>query len=114
MNKIIISSVTLAVAQMLAITAFAQSPPSAESGEGQPTSLGIAKAATKAERDVAATVRKADGAAVSKTMDLGYDQDTSLGTAKAATKEERDAAAQTRKAGAAAALRNGEISSGEK
>lgn len=109
MNKLVLS-LSLVLAQMLAVSAFAQTK-----GEADPAqSKAIPSApATKAEKATAKQTRKAEGAAIAKTSKTDADP-SSLGTAKVATKAERKAAAKQRKAALAPAVKKGDISSGEK
>jgi len=109
MNKLVLS-LSLVLAQMLAVSAFAQSK-----GEADPAQSKAAPAApaTPAEKAAAKSARKAEGAAAAKTETAG-DTPSSMGTAKSATKAERKAAAKKRKAAVAASVKKGEIPSGEK
>ena len=112
MNKLVLS-LSLVVAQMLAVSAFAQSK-----GEADPEQAKAIPSApaTKAEKAAAKSTRKAEGSKVAKAaLKVGEDEDNkSKGTAKVATKAERKAAAIKRKADVAPAVKKGEISSGEK
>ncbi len=111
MNKLVLS-LSLAVAQMLAVSAFAQSKGEADPAQSKAVPSAPATAAEKAE---AKKARKAEGAAVAKSKRTTADADpSSLGKAKATTKAERKAAAAKRKAEMAPAVKKGEISSGEK
>jgi hypothetical protein len=111
MNKLVLS-LSLAVAQMLAVSAFAQTKGEADPAQSKAIPSAPATAAEKAE---AKKARKAEGAAVAKSKKTTADADpSSLGKAKATTKAERKAAAAKRKAELAPAVKKGEISSGEK
>ena len=109
MNRIILS-VGLALAQLLAVNAMAQSR-----GEADPEQAKAipCKPATAQEKAAAKAARKAEGTAAAQAF-TGGECPTSAGTAKVATKEQRVAAAKARKAAAASALKKGEIPSGEK
>jgi hypothetical protein len=112
MKKLLLP-LSLVLAQMLAVSAFAQT----KGGEADPEqSKGqTMPKATPAEKATAKAGRKAEGAAVAgQGVKPLAAQETGAGTAKAATKQERDAARAKRKATAAAALKKGEIPSGEK
>lgn len=110
MNKLVLS-LSLVVAQMLAVSAFAQTR-----GEADPAqSKAIPSApATKAEKAAAKQTRKAEGATAVKQEERLDESNKSKGVAKVATKSERKAAAIKRKAEIAPAVKKGEISSGEK
>jgi hypothetical protein len=112
MKKIVLS-VSLALAQLLAVSAIAQ-----VKGEVDPAqSKAIPSApATPAEKAAAKAARKAEGKTVAP-ISAGAAQEASnksAGTAKKATKAERKAAAAKRKAEAKEALKKGEIPSGDK
>jgi hypothetical protein len=111
--KRIIIPVSLALAQLFAVNAFAQAKGEADAADAKaiPT-----KPATATEKAAAKQTRKAEGKAASKSdVAAGQpDEAKSMGTAKVATKEQRKAAAKARKASAKSALKKGEISSGEK
>jgi hypothetical protein len=110
MNKIVLS-VSLALAQLLAVNAFAQSK-----GEADPAgakAMPSAKA-TPQEKAAAKATRKEEGAKVSKAASPADAMPSSMGEAKKTTKAERKAAAAKRKAAAAAAVKKGETTSGEK
>lgn len=112
MKKLLLP-LSLVVAQMLAVSAFAQT----KGGEADPEqSKGqTMPKATPAEKATAKAARKEEGAAVAgKPVTPRAAEEKGVGTAKAATKQERDAARAKRKATAAAALKKGEIPSGEK
>ncbi len=103
MKKLLLP-LSLVLAQMLAVSAFAQTKggeADAEQSKGQ-----TLPKATPAEKATAKTARKAEGAAVAAqpVKPLAAEEKV-VGTAKAATK---------RKAAAAAAVKKGEIASGEK
>lgn len=112
MNKIVLA-VSLALAQMLAVNALAQSK-----GEADPAQSKAVPAApaTKAEKAAAKEQRKASGKEIAKASKAaGEDKDNlSKGKAKVATKEERKAAKAANKAAAKEAMKKGEISSGTK
>jgi hypothetical protein len=110
MKKILLP-VSLVLAQMLAVNAFAQVK--GEVDAAQSKAVPSAKA-TKEEKAAAKAARKAEGKAVAKTASPADANPGSMGTAKKTTKAERKAAAAKRKAEAAAALKKGEIPSGEK
>ncbi len=112
MKKLLLP-LSLVVAQMLAVSAFAQT----KGGEADPEqSKGqTPPKATPAEKATAKTARKVEGADTAAKATLRRPgEETGAGTAKAATKQERAAARAKRKAAAAAALKKGEIASGEK
>lgn len=109
MKKIVLS-VSLVLAQMLAVSAIAQSKGEADPAQSKAIP---SKPATAEEKAAAKSTRKAEGAAQAKTGVKG-DRPSTTAKAKAATKEERAAARAKRKAEAAAALKKGEIPSGEK
>lgn len=110
MNKTLLA-VSLVLAQMLAVNAFAQSK-----GEADPSgarAIPSAKA-TAEEKAAAKATRKADGTAAAKAATAGDATPSSVGVAKKVSRAERKAAAAKRKAAAAEAVRKGEIKSGEK
>jgi hypothetical protein len=110
MNKVVLA-VSLAVAQLLAVNAIAQSK-----GEADPAQSKAAPAApaTKAEKAAAKEQRKATGKEVSKTATMSDEKDNaSKGTAKSATKEQKADAKATRKVSAADSVKKGEIPKGE-
>ncbi len=108
--KRIIVPVALAVAQLFAMSAFAQTK-----GEADPAGAKAvpAKSATAEEKAAAKETRKAEGMKKAKAGVARDDKDVA-GKAKVATKAERKEAAKARKASATSALKKGEISSGEK
>ena len=110
MNKIVLS-VSLALAQLLAVNAFAQSK-----GEADPAQSKAAPSApaTAGEKAAAKEIRKAEGKSAVKSATAVDASNKSMGQAKVASKEERAAAAKKRKVAAASSLKKGEISSGEK
>ncbi len=110
MNKLVLS-LSLVVAQMLAVSAFAQTKGEADPAQSKAIPSAPATASEKAD---AKKTRKAEGAAAAKAKKTGDADPSSLGKAKAATKAERKAAAAKRKAELAPAVKKGEISSGEK
>jgi hypothetical protein len=109
MNSIILS-VSLALAQLVAVNALAQTK-----GEADPAqSKAIPSApATAAEKAAAKQTRKAEGKQAASAFKGGEGPSTDA-KAKVATKEERADAAKKRKVAAASSLKKGEISSGEK
>jgi hypothetical protein len=108
MNKTLLS-LSLVLAQALAVSAFAQSK-----GEVDPENAKPAPTvkATPAERAAAKKARKAEGAAAAKSAQPDVSPNAA-GVRKAATKEERLAARKKRKAAAAEAVKKGETTSGE-
>jgi hypothetical protein len=110
MKKLLLTA-SVVLAQMLGVSAFAQTK-----GEADPAqSRAVPSApATAAEKATAKTTRKAEGTAAAKTDAPGGIGPEPGGMAKTASKEDRLAAAKTRKAGAAAAVKKGEIPAGEK
>lgn len=109
MNKVVLS-ISLVLAQLLAVSAIAQTR--GEADPAQSKAIPSAKA-TPEEKAAAKAARKAEGKTVAKEA-IVSDRPSTTAKAKAATKEERLAARQKRKAAAAAALKKGEITSGEK
>lgn len=112
MKKLLLP-LSLVLAQMLAVSAFAQT----KGGEADPEqSKGqTMPKATPAEKATAKAARKEEGAAAAaKPVAPKVGEDKGAGAAKSATKQERDAARAKRKAAAAAAVKKGEIASGEK
>jgi hypothetical protein len=109
--KTLVLSLSLALAQMLAVSAFAQTK-----GEADPAqSKAIPSApATAAEKAAAKAARKAEGTKAVKEEEPADATNKSMGVAKVATKAERKAAAQKRKAEVAPAVKKGQIPSGEK
>jgi hypothetical protein len=108
MNKTLLS-LSLVLAQALAVSAFAQSK-----GEVDPANAKATPSAkvTPAERAAAKKARKAAGTAAVKgeTPDVTPE---AKGVRKSATKAERAAARKTRRAAAADAVKKGETTSGE-
>jgi hypothetical protein len=104
-------TVSIVLAQMLAISAFAQSK-----GEADPAQSRAAPSApaTPAEKAKAKETRKAEGAKAAKADVPGGAGPEPTGVAKVATKEEKAAAKTKRKASAADAVKKGQIPSGEK
>ena len=102
MKKIVLS-VSLVLAQMLAVSAIAQTKGEADPAQSKAIP---SKPATPEEKAAAKSTRKAEGAAQAKT---GAKSDTPSTTAKAkaATKEEKAAAKAKRKAEAAASREEG-------
>jgi hypothetical protein len=112
MKKLLLP-LSLVLAQMLAVTAFAQT----KGGEADPEQAKgqTLPKATPAEKATAKAARKAEGADVAdKANTRRPGEETGAGAAKVATKQERAAARAKRKAAAAAAVKKGEIASGEK
>lgn len=110
--KQLLIPLSIAVAQMFAVSAFAQSK--GEADPAQSKAIPVEKA-TAEQKAAAKASRKATGKTISKTTKTEADADPSpAGVAKKATKEERLAAAKARKATAADAVKKGQISSGEK
>jgi len=109
MNRIILAA-SLAIAQIFAVSALAQTK-----GEADPAQAKAipSKPATAEEKATAKSARKAEGSAAAKSF-TGGESPQSVGKAKVATKEQRAEAAKARKAAAKSALKKGEISSGEK
>jgi hypothetical protein len=111
MKKIVLS-VSLALASLLAVNAYAQSK--GEADEAQSKAIPSAKA-TPGEKAAAKTTRKVEGKAAVKAAAAPQDADNkSIGVAKKATKAERKAAAAKRKAESKEALKKGEIPAGDK
>lgn len=110
MKKIILP-LSIALAQMLAVSAFAQ----AKGGEADTTGSMAAPSApaTPAEKAAAKAERKTEGAAAAKDMAPQEGESKSAGTARKYTKAERAEARAKRKAETAAAIKRGEVKSGE-
>jgi hypothetical protein len=108
MNKTLLS-LSLVLAQALAVSAFAQSK-----GEVDPANAKATPSAkvTPAERAEAKKARKAEGTAAAKS-DTPDVTPEAKGVRKSATKEERAEARKKRRAATAAAVKKGEIKSGE-
>ena len=109
MNRIILAA-GLALAQLFAVNAMAQSKGEADPAQSKAIP---SKPATAEEKAAAKAARKTEGKAAAKEFTGGEKPDTA-GKAKVATKEQRTEAAKARKAAAQSALKKGEISSGEK
>jgi hypothetical protein len=109
MNRIILAA-GLALAQLFAVNAMAQSKGEADPAQSKAIP---SKPATAEEKAAAKATRKAEGKVAAKEFKGGEGPDTA-GKAKVATKEQRAEAAKARKAAAQSALKKGEISSGEK
>jgi hypothetical protein len=110
MNKVVLA-VSLAMAQLLAVNAIAQSK-----GEADPAQSKAAPAApaTKAEKAAAKEQRKAEGKKVkAETPGAADPAGKSAGVAKSATKEQKAEARATRKVSAADSVKKGEIPKGE-
>ncbi|HWI83050.1 hypothetical protein [Ramlibacter sp.] len=110
MNRIFLA-VTLAAAQLFAVSAFAQSKGEADPAQSKAIP---SKPATAEEKAAAKSARKTESMKQAKTEKAQDQEHKTLGKAKVATKAERKEAAKTRRASAAASLKKGEISSGEK
>jgi hypothetical protein len=110
MKKIVLP-LGFALAQLLAVSAFAQA-----AGQADPAGAKAAPSApaTPAQKAAAKAERKAEGAAAAKSDAPQEGMNKSAGTAHKATKEERAAAKAKRKAATAAAVKKGEIKEGEK
>ena len=109
----IILPVSLALAQLFVMSAFAQSKGEADPAQSK---AAMSAPASPADKAAAKSERKAAGKAVAKS-DAAKAEDPmnkSMGTAKVASKDERKAAAKARKASAQSSMKKGEISSGEK
>jgi hypothetical protein len=104
-------TLSIVLAQMLAVGAFAQSK-----GEADPAqSKAIPSApATPAEKAQAKATRKAEGAAAVKNAGPADATNKSTGIAKVATTEEKASAKAKRKAAAKDAVKKGQTTSGEK
>lgn len=104
-------TVSIVLAQMLAVGAFAQSK-----GEVDPAQSKAAPSApaTAAEKAQAKATRKAEGAKAAKVDVPGGPGPESTGVAKVATKEEKAAAKAKRVAAAKDAVKKGQTTSGEK
>ena len=109
MKKIILP-LSIALAQMLAVSAFAQ-----KTSTGQADASGSMAApsapATPAEKATARTERKTEGAAAAKSETPQEGSDKSAGTAHKRTKAQRKAAHAKRKAAVSAENKKGEINS---
>lgn len=112
MNRIILAA-GLALAQLFAVNAMAQSKGEADPAQSKAIP---SKPATAEEKAAAKATRKAEGKVAAKSDKPSAEDATnkSMGQAKVATKEQRAEAAKVRKASAKSALKKGEISSGEK
>jgi len=110
MKKIILT-LGIAVTQVLAVSALAQT----RGGEADSTGAMAAPSApaTPAEKSAAKAERKVEGKAAAKDMTPQEGSDKSAGTARKTTKAERAAARAKRKAETAEAIKRGEIKSGE-
>lgn len=109
MNRIILA-VSLAIAQVFAVSAMAQTKGEADPAQSKAIP---SKPATAEEKAAAKSARKAEGSVAAKSF-TGGEKPEGAGKAKVATKEQRAEAAKARKASAKSALKKGEISSGEK
>lgn len=104
-------TVSIVLAQMLAISAFAQTK-----GEADPAQSKAAPSApaTAAEKAQAKATRKAEGAKAAKADAPGGTGPEPTGVAKVATKDEKAAAKASRKAVTKEAVKKGQTTSGEK
>lgn len=104
-------TLSIALAQMLAVGAFAQSK-----GEADPAQSKAAPSApaTAGEKAKAKATRKAEGAKAAKADQPGGTGPESTGVAKVATKDEKAAAKASRKAVTKEAVKKGQTTSGEK
>jgi hypothetical protein len=109
MNKVVLS-ISLVLAQLLAVSAIAQTK--GEADPAQSKAVPSAKA-TPEEKAAAKAARKAEGKKVAKEG-IVSDRPSTTAKAKAATKEERLAARQKRKAEVAPEVKKGTLPSGEK
>jgi len=108
MNKSLLS-LSLVLAQALAVSAFAQSKVEVnpDTAKAEPSAK-----VTPAERAAARKARRAAGAAAAKNYTPDVTPEA-MGVRKAATKEERIAARKKRRAEASEAVRKGGTTSGE-
>lgn len=108
MKKIVLP-LSFALAQMLAVGAFAQNV----NGEASPAQLAppAHTNVTPAEKAQARSERKASGAAAAKSESPQEGTNTSAGTAHKRTKAERKAAHAKRKAAVSAENKKGEVNS---
>ena len=104
-------TMSVVLAQMLAVSAFAQTK-----GEADPAQSRAAPSApaTAAEKAQAKATRKAEGAKAAKADVPGGPGPEPTGVAKVATKSEKAAAKAKRKAAAKEAVKKGQTTSGEK
>jgi len=103
MKKVVLA-LSVALAQMLAVSAFAQG----EVGGVKPSAP--VKKATAEEKASGKAMRKAEGTAAAKTSTPGEVGDVKAGPSKSAmTKEEKAAARAKRKADTAAANKSGAL-----
>ena len=104
-------TLSIVLAQMLAVGAFAQTK-----GEADPAQSKAVPAApaTPGEKAQAKATRKAEGAAAVKNAGPADATNQSAGVAKVATKDEKVAAKAKRKAAAKEAVKKGQTTSGEK
>lgn len=103
-------TISVVLAQMLAVSAYAQTK-----GEADPALSRAAPSAptTPAEKAKAKAARKAEGAQAAKADAPGGTGPEPTGVAKVATKEEKAAAKAKRMGAAKEAVRKGETTSGE-
>lgn len=106
MKKIILP-LSIALAQMLAVSAFAQTSTGQADVSG--SKAAPSAPATPAEKAAARTERKAEGKAAAKEETPQEGMPKSAGTARKTTKAQRKAAHAKRKAAAAAEVKSGEI-----
>ena len=109
MKKIILP-VSFALAQMLAVGAFAQSA----NGTADTTATKMPPPATATEKAAARSERKVEGkSATAERKPQAEENDVAHTPHKKATKAQRKAAHAKRKAAATAAVKRGEIKTGE-
>jgi hypothetical protein len=109
--KTLVLSLSLALAQMFAVSAFAQTK-----GEADPAQSRAIPAApaTASEKAAAKATRKAEGTMAVKEEAPQDASNKSMGVAKVSSKTERQAAALKRKSEVAPLVKKGELPSGEK
>jgi hypothetical protein len=104
-------TLSIVLAQMLAVSAFAQTKGEADPAQSKAAPSAPATATEKAQAKV---TRKAEGAKAAKADQPGGVGPESTGVAKVATKDEKAAAKVKRKAAAKEAVKKGQTTSGEK
>jgi len=104
-------TMSVVLAQMLAVGALAQTKGEADPAQSKATPSAPATAAEKAQ---AKATRKAEGAKAAKADVPGGPGPEPSGVAKAVTKEEKAAAKTKRVAAAKEAVKKGQTTSGEK
>lgn len=111
--KRIIVPVSLALAQLFVVSAFAQGKGEADSAQAK---AAPAAKATAEEKAAGKQMRKSEGAKQAKVGSQIKDDKDVAGKAKVSTKEQRKEAAKARKASAKSAMKSGEMprGSGEK